>query len=61
VIIVIMRYDHSINQRDVLDLAWCFSIALGTEPAKGRAAVLEDWVEENAESTRELNVIARMA
>ena len=60
-IIVTMRDGHGIDDWDVCNLAGSGCEALGTDEAEGRAAIFEDWVEENAEAGRELDEVAGVA
>ena len=53
--------DHSVDRRDVLDLAGHFGVAFRTEPTEGGAAVCEHWVEEYAQARWEFDVVACMA
>lgn len=49
-IVVGVADDDSIDDGKVLDLAWNWRIALWTQPRERRAAVFEDWVEEDAQT-----------
>jgi len=58
---VVVRDDHGVDCRDVLDLAGHFSVAFRTEPTEGGAAVCKDWIEEYTQARREFDVVACMA
>lgn len=61
VVVVVMTDDYKVNDWQVLDLAWWRREALQALDRDGRAAVLEDWVEEDAQTTGEFDIVARVA
>lgn len=58
VVVVVVRDDYGVDEGDVGDVAGFRRVAFGAKPGKGRAAVFEDGVEEDAEAGGELDVIA---
>lgn len=60
-VVVIVRDDHSINSRYVLDLAWDFCVTLGAKPGEWAATLTKDRIEEYAEALGKFNEIAGMA
>ena len=60
-VVVRMGDDDRVDERDVVDLAWGRSVTLRTEPGEGRAAVFEDWVEEDAQTRGDLDIVAGVA
>lgn len=58
---MVVAYDDGVDDGYIFDLAGHLGVAFWTKPAEGRAAVLEDWVEEHAHTVRELDVVAGVA
>ena len=60
VVVMIMADDHSIDERQMLDLAWRWRIPLQVGEVDRRATVFEDGIEEHPKPGRELNVVTRV-
>ena len=56
-VVVIMRYNHSINVRYIFDLAWDICVALGAKPAKRTTSLAEYRIKEDAEASREFDKV----
>ena len=57
-VVVVVANDYCVDDGDIFDLARHLCVALWAEPAQRRAAVLEDWVEEDAEAGGKLDIVA---
>ncbi len=60
-VIVTMRYDHSINVGYIFDLARDVCITLGAKPAERTTSLAEYRVEEDAETTWKFDEVAGVA
>jgi hypothetical protein len=52
---------YTVNEREIRDIAWSRSHPLVPDPGHGRAAVLEDRIEQNAEALGELDKATGMS
>jgi len=59
-VVVVVRDDDNVNERDVFDIARHRGVSRRTDPGRWRAAPREDGVEEYAQTRRELNKVAGM-
>ncbi len=60
-IVVVMRYNYSVNRGYVFNLTRNFGVALGTKPAERATPFAEYGVEEDAEASREFDKVAGVA
>jgi hypothetical protein len=60
-VIVVVGNENGVDQRDVLDLARRVRKTLRSEHVVWPAALFENWVKENTETTGEFHIVAGMS
>ena len=58
-VVVIVRYNYSINDRDILNVTRCLSVSLWAQPGKWTTLFAENRVEENT-AARKFDKVAGM-
>ncbi len=61
VVVMIMRYYHSVYVWDIFNLARQLCVSFWTQPGEWGAAIGKDRVEEDTETARKLHIVTRMA
>ena len=60
-IVMIVAYDNSVDNWDVVDLARYIGIPFGTQEGKRGAARSEDRIKQDSKTTRKLYIVTSMA
>ncbi len=61
VVVVVVRYYHSVYVWDMFNLTRQLRVSFWTQPGEWGAAIGEDRIEEDSETTGKLDIVTRMA